>query len=245
MIIDIFPFLNELDLLELRLNHLRGHVDLHILVESRETFSGLNKPLYYEENKGRYQQFPIHHIILDSLPDASPSDRDMWQKSQGWKAAVAMRPDIALVMDLDELPRVEAITRFKELRHVQTASLFMDVLLFYLDRQDPHPWFYPKITRDFTREPLRYESLDKHITGAGWHLEYFGSRDTLLEKIRSTAHAHEEGGKDFYQKVERGNLDGLERTIPYAIEKLPKYVKDNISHYKELGFFSPKCSTQT
>ena len=50
-VIDVFPFFNELDLLEIRLNSLDPYVDCFILSEATKTFSGLDKPLYYQENK--------------------------------------------------------------------------------------------------------------------------------------------------------------------------------------------------
>ena len=50
-IFDCFPFYNELDLLELRLNELYDHVDRFVLVEANTTFTSKTKPFYFEENK--------------------------------------------------------------------------------------------------------------------------------------------------------------------------------------------------
>jgi beta-1,4-mannosyl-glycoprotein beta-1,4-N-acetylglucosaminyltransferase len=69
MIYDIFSFNNELDMLELRLNILDPYVDKFVLVEADKTFSGVDKPLYYEENKERFEKFHdkiIHYKVLDS-----------------------------------------------------------------------------------------------------------------------------------------------------------------------------------
>jgi beta-1,4-mannosyl-glycoprotein beta-1,4-N-acetylglucosaminyltransferase len=70
-VFDIFPFFNELDLLELRLNILSPHVDYFVISESTVTFSGLPKPLYYSENKGRFKKFEgkIIHNVVDSTPN--------------------------------------------------------------------------------------------------------------------------------------------------------------------------------
>ena len=57
MIYDAFPFLDELELLELRLKELAAVVDRHILVESTLTFQGTPKPLYYAENERRFANF--------------------------------------------------------------------------------------------------------------------------------------------------------------------------------------------
>lgn len=69
-IYDVFTFFNELDLLEIRLNILCPHVDYFIIIECTETFSGLPKKLYYEENKERFKKFQdkIIHFVVDDTP---------------------------------------------------------------------------------------------------------------------------------------------------------------------------------
>ena len=52
MIVDCFPFFNELDLLEIRLNILKDVVDKFVLVEASKTQTKLDKPFYFEDNKG-------------------------------------------------------------------------------------------------------------------------------------------------------------------------------------------------
>ena len=54
-IYDCFNFFNELDLLELRMEILKDHVDKFVIVESTVTFSGKNKHLYFEENKNYFR----------------------------------------------------------------------------------------------------------------------------------------------------------------------------------------------
>ena len=67
MIYDCFTFFNELDILEIRLNELNQVVDKFVLVEANRTFTNQKKPLYFQENKTRYQQFlpKIINIIVD------------------------------------------------------------------------------------------------------------------------------------------------------------------------------------
>ena len=76
---DCFMFFNELDLLEIRLNTLAPHVHKFVLVESPYTFSGKEKPLYYEKNKNdpRFAGFKdkITHIIHDEPVG------DVWETS--------------------------------------------------------------------------------------------------------------------------------------------------------------------
>lgn len=67
---DIFTFNNELDMLEIRLNVLNDYVDYFVIIESTETFSGIEKPLNYLNNKDRFKEFEnkIIHYIVDDTP---------------------------------------------------------------------------------------------------------------------------------------------------------------------------------
>ena len=68
-IFDVFLFLNELDLLELRLETLYEVVDYFVITELFETFSGKNKPFLYEKEKNRYKKYSdkiIYNPVLEN-----------------------------------------------------------------------------------------------------------------------------------------------------------------------------------
>jgi beta-1,4-mannosyl-glycoprotein beta-1,4-N-acetylglucosaminyltransferase len=71
-IFDSFIFFNELDLLDLRLNILDNVVDYFVLTESPWTVSGNPKPLYYQENKERFEKF--NHKIIHNITEEIPND---------------------------------------------------------------------------------------------------------------------------------------------------------------------------
>lgn len=74
---DIFSFNNELDLLEIRFNILNDYVDYFVIIEATETFSGVEKPLYYELNKNRYSEFHnkiIHYVVRDTPKNFSDTE---------------------------------------------------------------------------------------------------------------------------------------------------------------------------
>jgi len=56
-IYDCFPLFNELDLLTVRLDLLYDHVDYFVISECDSTFSGLDKPFYFEENRHLYKKY--------------------------------------------------------------------------------------------------------------------------------------------------------------------------------------------
>jgi beta-1,4-mannosyl-glycoprotein beta-1,4-N-acetylglucosaminyltransferase len=114
-IFDVFPFFNELDILEIRLNILDPYVDYFILSEATKTFSGLEKPLFYQENKSRFEKFNhkiIHNIIEDTtLPNLHAYQRDVFQKNNIKNIILNnIKDDDAIIWsDIDEVPNPEAI----------------------------------------------------------------------------------------------------------------------------------------
>lgn len=127
---DIFTLNNELDMLEIRLNILNNYVDYFVIIEATETFSGHEKPLYYELNKDRFKEFNhkiIHYVVTDTPKDfndfncdqecfnlACNSDnvtreslcwlKEFYQKEMIKKALVNLNDDdICFVSDVDEI----------------------------------------------------------------------------------------------------------------------------------------------
>lgn len=118
-VIDVFPFFNELDILEIRLNVLDPYVDCFILSEATKTFSGLEKPLYYQENKERFDKFNhkiIHNIVEDTTsPELHPYQRDVFQKDNIKQVVLEniSDNDIIIWSDVDEVPNPEAIAELE------------------------------------------------------------------------------------------------------------------------------------
>lgn len=78
---DIFIINTELDMLELRLEELHEQVDYFVVVESRTTFVGDEKPLYLRENWDRFQ--PFHHQIIYKELDLTGLDfQDPWARER-------------------------------------------------------------------------------------------------------------------------------------------------------------------
>jgi beta-1,4-mannosyl-glycoprotein beta-1,4-N-acetylglucosaminyltransferase len=133
MIVDAFPFFNELDVLEIRLAELYPVVDRFVIVECKETYGGKPKPLYFADNRSRFQPWAdkITHAVLDKLEPALP--HTLHENVPGVSAASvrnagrareaharnAMLPiiqqlnprplDILSFGDCDEIPRAEAL----------------------------------------------------------------------------------------------------------------------------------------
>ncbi|MDE7184375.1 MAG: glycosyl transferase GT17 family protein, partial [Lachnospiraceae bacterium] len=112
MIYDCFQFFNELDILKIRLHVLDPVVDRFVISEATETFSGLKKPLYYEENKAMFAEFQdkIIHVVVDDTPEGGTHERDTFQKNAVTRGlAGCTDDDIVIFSDLDEIPNPDKI----------------------------------------------------------------------------------------------------------------------------------------
>ena len=112
MVYDCFQFFNELDMLKIRLNVLNPVVDRFVISEATETFSGIRKPLYYEENKDMFAEFAdkIIHVVVDDTPEGGTHERDTFQKNAVTRGlAGCTDDDIIIFSDLDEIPNPDKI----------------------------------------------------------------------------------------------------------------------------------------
>ena len=149
---DCFQFYNELDILEIRLNILDPYVDFFILSESSKTFSGIDKPFFYKENKKRFKKFnhKIIHNIIDT--DASQEElreygrkygtiieaqqRDVYQKNSIKKIIFenCNIDDVILWSDVDEVPNPNIIKDIRDFFEPETIyHLAQENCLGYLN----------------------------------------------------------------------------------------------------------------
>lgn len=143
MIYDTFPFFNELDLLEIRLNILDPVVDRFVLVEATRTFTGKPKPLYYENNKLRFAAFAdkIIHVVVDDYPPfESPWTNENHQRNCILRGLTDAKPgDRILLNDLDEIPRPELVREYAA--KPGSFQFDLDYYAYYLNCRnvtDPH-----------------------------------------------------------------------------------------------------------
>lgn len=125
-IIDAILFFNELDLLEIRFEELYEHVDHFVIVESTKTFTNQKKPLFFHENKERFEKWQdkiVHYVVNDMPKDVSEEElknlipnenirtnnflREIHQRNSIGIALKEIKPDyedIIIVSDVDEFP---------------------------------------------------------------------------------------------------------------------------------------------
>ncbi|MFD2145284.1 hypothetical protein [Mucilaginibacter antarcticus] len=137
----MFPFFNELDILELRLNILDKYVDRFVISESALTFSGQAKPLYFDENKHLFEKFKhkiIHNIVPNGAPDIDAFERDVYQKnSVKTGLSNCNDDDIIIFSDLDEIPNPDKLKGiFDNIKPDRVYHLAQRNFYFYLNYEE-------------------------------------------------------------------------------------------------------------
>lgn len=238
------PFFNELDLLEIKMRELDDEVDAHLVVESRLTFTGIEKPLHYAENVARFGSLAkkVVHIVVD-LPVVvkSPWDRE-WLQHLAIRAAVEkLAPKICIWGDVDEIPRAGTVKRFEE-TGAKTAIVDLDRLTYFFDRFDVND--RPTASRighyDPHQRPQPWRGMVDIPTlkDAGWHCQYFTFGDTehLMKKLYATSHAGEDGAHIMREAVAAGKFPGIEGTVHYPTKLLPRFVSQNLARFRPAFF---------
>ena len=83
-VVECINFLHELDLLEAHLDEHQHFMDEIIVLESEVTYSGMPKPLSFNDNKERFSRFNIQHEIVpvdtfEPIPATYPEEeRTKW-----------------------------------------------------------------------------------------------------------------------------------------------------------------------
>ena len=251
MIVDCFPFFNELDLLEIRLHELAPVVDRFVLCEATLTHSGKPKPLVYMENRKRFSGFPITSVLVDDytnidLKNAWALERN--QRQVGVSAAVELfHPDLLIVSDCDEIPSAEAV-RAASKNTATHQTLDMGLYYYYLNcRCDSRKWnrghvIRPNGDRPDARKIRRIKNAPM-IQNGGWHFSYLGGTEKIQEKLAAFAHREKDvdrwntpeeiaarvtAGRDLFDRDEKYRF-----VIDSTLDRLPRYVQDNPARFAE------------
>ena len=113
-IYDVIPFFNETSLLTLRMEILNPYVDHFVISESPWTFSGREKPLYFEQFRDQYKKFEgkiIYQVNKDNDPNWNQWQRSFYQKGNILSdiASSLKEDDIIISSDADEIPDLNKI----------------------------------------------------------------------------------------------------------------------------------------
>lgn len=202
-VFDVFPFFNELDVLEIRLNELDSVVDKFVILECHETYGGTRKPLYLKDNWARFEKFhhKIVHCITDTIyppqkhslhkyePHVNGNEirtigrlREANQREDIMPFLLAQNPDphdIIIFSDCDEIPSKNAVEQF----------LWSETLCARFKQRT----FYYNVNTliDYGRDICSrarittYDNLTRNLKGSLYTLRMAGNKDQNFPAIEN------------------------------------------------------------
>lgn len=249
MIVDCLYLLNEIDLLEIRLNILDKYVDKFIIIESDETFSGVAKPLNFKLNEERFAKWrhKIIYFIVNDYPQdeklyemalKSPNTGDkedkwlteFYQKESLQKALIRLGDeDLVFVSDIDEVwsPNILPLNGDDIYRPIQLS--YMNFLNVRTDA-DSSCWTGTIATKyknikNACINHLRTDEMTPSmlIENGGWHFCTLGGREDKMKSWESP------GYDTFSDEVKTRREKGSrieEKDLPeYLLNNREKYAK--------------------
>ena len=139
MIKDCFPYFNERELLELRINLLYDHVDQFVITEADRTHSGIPKECTLtstiEELKLPKDKIRILEV---NLPDKEsvPDDYDRERMQRNAAASLIGYGDVAFVSDCDEIMNPNFIQYYSMVAQNNPNSILRLPMAFLMGRAD-------------------------------------------------------------------------------------------------------------
>lgn len=210
MIIDAFPFFNELDLLEIRLATLDPVVDQFILVEAELTQTREKKPLYFANRSTEPDRFAKwrHKILNVIIPaDRCPkNDGNLWamenfqrnyikQGIEHLKVHGDRKPvstDIVMISDVDEIPSPNLVAQAAKMDGANCLAFGMSFHAYYANLVSPKKgWIGTVMTKVETLDFIEPQDLRNvkdsapRLDAAGWHLSWLGGWEKAYTKLLS------------------------------------------------------------
>ena len=173
-VIDTFSF-NGDPIIELRLAYLYDVVDEFIIVEARETHSGLPKEkMYLDLFHDILKPFEkkITKLVIDRFDQTDSWSRERYQRYHAIKHLVTNQQkygpdDIIIVSDVDEIPSIASIHTINTMlqssnRQLLNQSIHLEMIFFYYNLHwlKRMKWYHPYVI-SFRTIVERYLDIDK------------------------------------------------------------------------------------
>lgn len=209
-IIDCFTFYNEIDMLKFRLNYLYDYIDKFVISEALLTHSGMEKKLYFNENKHLFEKYKdkIIHVIVD-LPkdDINKSvTENAWTREKlqrnlldrGLQQLNLNDNDVIIISDVDEIPDRNTLSALRQVEKIEDIAYAFEQDMYYynLTCKGKNKWYHPKFVLyqayknvyDRMLDNIRMTNMYGIVKNGGWHFSYFGDVNFIQNKIKNFAH---------------------------------------------------------
>ncbi|XP_047944115.1 beta-1,4-mannosyl-glycoprotein 4-beta-N-acetylglucosaminyltransferase-like isoform X1 [Salvia hispanica] len=210
-VFDAIIFSNELDLLEIRWKELYPYVTKFVILEANTTFTGIPKPLFFAENRGRFAfaESKIVHGVFPGRVAADGSREDPFKLEEEHRISMnyllrglagISYGDLLIISDADEIPSPHTIKLLQwcaEIPHVLHLEMrnYLYSFEFPVDysswRATAHvfgPWTQYKHSRQ----------TDTLLSDSGWHCSFcFRYLSDFVFKMTAYSHAGRVRSEDF------------------------------------------------
>ena len=252
MIIDIFPFFNEFEILKIRLEELYNFVDKFVIVENNYSFRGNKKEYNFENHKFLYKEYldKIEYLKISKI-----GHEDIHKNSalESNTLKNVSETDLILFGDVDEIPNSLRINEIKELNS-EIITFHNKMFLYRLNGLVKNQYglnfdwygtvcFKPNLLTNFSltqiRDKLRGNGLI--LTDSGWHFTSIGTNQQILDKFLNWGHWSEiqpsieyineciNNGKHFHP-----NCQNLKIDYQKHLNFLPLYVQNHLHEFNHL-----------
>jgi beta-1,4-mannosyl-glycoprotein beta-1,4-N-acetylglucosaminyltransferase len=195
-VFDCFKFLNEIELLELRLMELNDVVDHFVIVESNKTHTGNPKEFILENNELLKQYGDkIIYVKVTDLPTYDSNNiwiPENFQRNCIMRGLVdkANPGDKIIVSDLDEIPNTEIIR--EHIDDPSFVSFNQNLYYYYVNCKQNCLWNGP-IMANYGEFESAQQLRDMGRSGynsyrhGGWHYSYMGGPERIRYKVENIA----------------------------------------------------------
>ena len=245
---DCFLFLNELEVLDIRLHEMDPIVDQFVIVESVETFRGNPKEPVFAKHIEQFKEFrdKIRYVVIDHhLETSNPWDREAYQRNwimRGLKDCT--NEDIILISDVDEIVQAEggkAIYNLLCAEPNQVVGVDQRCHYIYINSvPDPVMWrgtvatSYGKLKR-YSPQGLRDLRYDVPAVAVGWHFTYQGGWERELYKLGAFSHTELDTPEE-YESRKQAALSKNRCPVMEIDDSFPLYIRENQAYFEEIGF---------
>lgn len=242
-----FMFFDEAEWLECQLTETYEQMHRYILVEATRDHQGHPKPLYYGDNRSRFDQWAdkIIHVVVPDLPSAQQT-ANHWERERPQRDA-AMRvlfdqawpKDLVINLDLDEIPSQVTMTAETD----QILGLELSNHLFAVDwysEQNVMGTLVPVRCLDRSMEPSEIAGarrgglswIREHrygypvLPGAGWHFSWVGGPDAYVAKDQRSPHTEHSAERMRPGTPERSWREGAGQQPVEVGDDWPAYIRE-------------------
>lgn len=255
MVVDCIMFNGEYDLWDIRYNILKDYVDEFIVCETRTTFSGKPKPLYFEKIKDKYEKVKYFIIEEDYTKEEiiQAFESPLTQGAEHWKHEFCQKErikqalthlndeDVVFIADCDEIWNPIFVQDLEAISDSEPIKLKLLVYTYYLNNKSSENFWgilvgkYKDI-KDACLNDLRNTAI-KSTLEIGWH--FTSLKDGLKRKLQDSytkeTYANDLVIESLDENI-KNNKDFLGRNFKYWQDEVdwPEYLKKNKWRYKYL-----------